>query len=60
MLKKFKNGPFWYKLWVLSVTLSAIYFLVKIFFFEPTAFDRFIEAYALVSLLIDYLLVDIT
>ena len=57
MLKKFKNGPLWYKLWALSVALSAVYFLVKFFFFEPTGFDRFIEAYALVSLVIDYLLV---
>ena len=57
MLKKFKNGPIWYKLWALSVALSAVYFLVKFFFFEPTGFDRFIEAYALVSLVIDYLLV---
>lgn len=60
MLKKFKNSSFGYKLWALSVALSAIYFLVKFFFFEPSAFDRFIEAYALVSLLIDYLFVDIT
>lgn len=55
MLHKFKNGPVWYQLWASSVALSALYFLVKFFFFEATSFDRFIEAYALVSLLLDYL-----
>jgi hypothetical protein len=55
MLHKIQNKPVWYQLWASSVALAAVYFLVKLAFFEPTAFDRMVEAYALVSLVVDFL-----
>lgn len=55
MLYKIKNKPLWYKLWAISVALSAVYYLITFFFFEPTPTDRFIEVYALCSIVLDYL-----
>jgi hypothetical protein len=55
MLYKIKNKPFWYQLWAISVAMAAIYYLIIYFFFTPTSFDKFIEVYALFSLLIDYI-----
>jgi hypothetical protein len=60
MLQKIKNKPLWYQLWAISVAISAIYYLIRHFFFEPSALDRAIEVYALVSLLVDYVVVPKT
>lgn len=55
MLNKIKNKPVWYQIWAISVAASALYFLVKYCFFDPSPTDRFIEVYALGSLVVDYL-----
>jgi hypothetical protein len=54
MLNKLKNKPLWYQIWALTVAGSAVYYLVKVFFFKPGSFDHLIQVYALVSLLLDY------
>lgn len=56
MLTKITNKLIWYKLWAITVAISAFYFLIKYFFFEVTSFDRFLEVYALFSLLFDFIL----
>jgi hypothetical protein len=56
MLHKIANKPAWYKLWSFSVLLCAVYFLVRLCFFEPSATDRLLEAYALGSLVLDFLI----
>lgn len=56
MLNKIQGKPIWYKLWAISVALATIYYLIKFFFFEPDTSDRLIEVYALLSLLLDYLI----
>lgn len=56
MLRKIKNKPMWYRFWFLSVVVAAIYALVKMVFLEPTALDHFIQAYALLSIVLDMVL----
>jgi hypothetical protein len=56
MLNKIKGQPLWYKVWAISVLLGAVYFLFKLFFGEPSSYDRFIHAYTLISLVLDYLI----
>lgn len=33
---KFNNRPLWYKIWAISVAISALYFLLKFLVSEPT------------------------
>ncbi len=54
MLYKIKGKPAWYKVWAVSIALCAIYYLIKLFFFQPTSFDRLLEVYVFLSLLADY------
>lgn len=54
MLQKLKNRPLWYKIWAISVGICAVYFLIRVFTTEPTQVDRFINLYALTSILLDY------
>ena len=56
MFNKIKNKPLWYQVWAGTVALSAVYYLLKYFLSEPSPTDRFIEFYALFSLLLDYLI----
>jgi hypothetical protein len=52
-----KNKPLWYKVGFSVIAIGAIYSLVKYFFFSLNAFDRFIQAFVLIVLLIDRLVV---
>ena len=56
MLNKLKNKPRWYQVWAVTVGIGALYYLVRLFFFEPNSLDRFIQVYALGSILLDYFL----
>lgn len=53
MLQKLKNRPLWYKIWAISVGICAFYFLIRVFTTEPTQVDRFINLYALTSIILD-------
>jgi len=54
MLNKTKNKPAWYQVWAATVAFAAFYYLFKYLFFEPSAFDKMLSVYALMSLLADY------
>ncbi len=53
MLYKLNHKPVWYKIWALSVAAVALFCLVKYFFFSFTPTDHLIQAYALVSIVLD-------
>lgn len=55
MLNKTKNKPVWYQVWTTTVAFAALYYLFKYLFFELSSFDRLLSVYALVSLLVDYI-----
>ncbi len=56
MLHKLNHKPVWYKIWALSVAAVALFCLVKYFFFSFTPTDHLIQAYALVSIVLDMFL----
>jgi hypothetical protein len=57
MMDNIRKKTIGYQIWATSVAISAVYFLIKLCFFDITPFDRAVEVYALISLVINYIMV---
>ena len=53
MFRKFKGKPLWYKLWIASVAIAALYLFVKLFFGGLNRFDYFLTFYTNGSIVLD-------
>lgn len=52
MYKHFKYKPLWYQLWVVSIVLSILYYIIRCSLYDETLFDYGVLGYALTSLVL--------
>ncbi|MBL7808530.1 MAG: hypothetical protein JNN28_11970 [Saprospiraceae bacterium] len=57
MLQNFTSKPVWYRIWVITIAIAAVYFLVKYIIGPLGTVDYALATYALGSLLVNRVMV---